>query len=170
MKNMQKCKGFTLIELIIYITIVSIFIVGAVNFAWDVIYARAKSSIQQDLNHSLRFAAKRISFEIRSAQSINSVSISSISLVNSDPSRNPTVIDLNSQRIRIGFGSSGSCPISSPCFLSPEGISITSLTFTDLSSGVSENIKFNISAETVSDRSEFNSSQTIEGSGEARGD
>lgn len=161
-------KGFTLIELIIYIALTSIFIVAAILFAWDIIYAGAKSSVQQELNHNLRFAAKRIAYEIRNAESVNSVTATSITLGMSDSARDPTVIDLSSGRIRIGFGSSGSCPISSPCFLTTDDISITTLNFTDLSSGGSENIRFSISAETMSDRSEFKSTQIIEGSGEVR--
>lgn len=161
-------SGFTLIELILYTALLATFIIGAVLFAWDIIYSGEKSSVLQELNHNLRFAAKRISFEIRSAQSINSLTSSSISLAMSDSARNPTVIDLSGGRIRIGFGSLGPCPISVPCFLTSNDISITNLTFTNLSSGGSINVNSSIRGETSGNRPEYQASQTIKGSGEVR--
>lgn len=167
-RQISKIKGFTLIELIIYVVIMSSFTMGAVLFAWDISYARVKSSIHQELNHNIRFATKRIAFEIRNTQSINSITSTSISLAMSDSARNPTIIDLSGGRVRIGFGSSGSCPTTSPCSLTSDDVSITNLAFTNLSSGSSININFSISGETSGDRPEYQASQTIEGSGEIR--
>ena len=65
-------RGFTLIEMILYIAIVSIFLTGLVYFTWDLIYGRLKSYIQQEVNQNIRFASARIIYEIRNAKSVNS--------------------------------------------------------------------------------------------------
>src|SRR3989344_8835546 len=83
-------KGFTLIELILYIAIVGIFISGAILFAWDIIYGRVRSNAQQQVSQNLRLAGKRMIYEIRNASDVNSISASSLSLALTDPARNPT--------------------------------------------------------------------------------
>jgi len=166
----KRQHGFTFIELILYISLVSIFISTAVLSAWNIIYGRARSSVHQNLNHNLRFATKRIAFEIRNASSINSLTETSISLSMNDPARNPTVINLVAGRVRMGFGSSGVCPTTSPCFLTSNDISITNFIFTDLSDGDSTNIRISITGQTSGSRPEYQRSQTIQTSSELRTD
>lgn len=167
---MKNQKGFTLIELILYIALVSIFIGGAIQFAWDAIYGQTKSRTQQEVNQALRFIDARIAYEIRTASSINSVSATSISLEMADSARNPTVISLSSGTIRIGQGSSGNCPTSAPCSLHGSTVSITSLTFTNLSSGSSSNIRYAITASrsNSSGRSEWDYAKSLTSSVELR--
>lgn len=173
-KNIKKYyrnnqAGFTLIELILYMALVSIFISGAILFAWDVIYGQAKSQVQLTVNHNLRFSSQRILYEIRNASDINSVSGSTISLSMSDPARNPTIFDLSAGQLRIGYGSGGNCPTTSPCSLTNDQISVTSLNFTDLSSGVtSKNIKFDITVESTADKQEWQKQQSYTGTVELR--
>lgn len=126
-------EGFSIIELILYVAIVSIFITGVVVFAWGVINARQKSITEQRVIYSARLISRRINYEIRNSSGINSVGINSISLSNSDTQRNPTVIDMVGGRVRIGYGAAGLCPASSPCFLSPGNVNVQSLNFLDLS-------------------------------------
>src|SRR3990172_1952153 len=75
-------KGFTLIELIVYVALVAIFITGAILFSWDVIYGREKSFNQQIVQQNARAALLRISYEIRRAQDIQSVSPTQLVLEN----------------------------------------------------------------------------------------
>ncbi len=161
-------NGFTLIELILYIALVAIFVSGAILFAWDIIYGRVKSTVHQEVNQNLRIASKRIAFEIRNASAINSVTPTSISLASTDASRNPTVIDLSSDRVRIGYGGAGNCPTSAPCFLTSNQVSITNLLFTDMSAASSNNIRFSITAESIGQRQEWDVLQTITTSSELR--
>lgn len=169
MKKYRNTQGFTLVELILYIAISSIFMLASVSFAWDVIYGRVKSYTQQEVNQNMRFTTKRITYEIRNAAGINSVTANSISLSNTDSARNPTVISVSSGRVRIGYGSTGNCPTTSPCFLTSNGVSVTNLSFTNLSQGTTtENIQFTISMQSTGDRSEFQESQTYVGSAELR--
>lgn len=166
-KNINQ-NGFTLIELILYIALISIFITGAILFVWDLIYSEVKSGVEQEVNQTLRFVSKRVLYEIRNSSGINSVSATSISLSNSDSSKNPTVIDVNANQIRIGQGNSGSCPISSPCFLTPVSL-ISNINFTNLSSGSDTyNIKFEVSVAKDSDRDEWDYSESYSSSAEIR--
>jgi len=174
-KRINNQKGFTLIELILYIAIISIFITGTILFAWDIIHASVKSDTHREVSQNLRLASMRIAHEIRNASGINSspsLPGSSISLTNTDPLKNPTIIDVSSGRIRIGQGNSGSCPSSSPCFLTSNNVTVTSLQFTDLSSagGESKNVNYVIDLESNADRKEWQKSQSYENSVEIRSD
>jgi len=159
--------GFTIVEMILYIAIVSIFMTGLVYFTWDVIYGRVKSFVHQEVNQNTRYAAKRISYEIKNASGVNSVTADSISLATTDSARNPTVISVADGRIQIGYGSSGNCPTTSPCSITSNKVEST-LSFTDLSSGNSTNIKFSLTVSSTGDRHEFNKSETYETSVELR--
>ncbi len=75
-------KGSSLIELILYISLVSIFISGAVLFAWDIMYGRQKVYAQQVVEQNGRSVLAQISQEIRTAQDISSVSQNQILLSN----------------------------------------------------------------------------------------
>lgn len=162
--------GFTLIEIILYIALLSIMLSGAIAVAWDMIYGRVKVRTQQELNHQVRFAMTRINYEIRNASGINTVSANSISLVQADSSRNPVVIDLVAGRLRIGWGNSGPCAVSAPCFLTSSDVNITGLTFTNFSSGGSKQIQTQFSASTSGARSEYQASQTLKTSAEIQSD
>lgn len=160
--------GFTFIELIIYVALLTIFISGTITFAWDAIYSQNKANIQEEAVESARLALARIAFEIRNASAINSITTSSITLANADAARNPTVFDLTGGRIRIGFGSTGSCPISTPCFLTSNLITVSNLTFTNLSIGNSININFSLTVSAAGARNEWQISQTYTSSAELR--
>jgi type II secretory pathway pseudopilin PulG len=161
--------GFTLVELILYISITSIFMVGVIYFTWDIVYGRVKSYVQQEINQNIRLAGKRIIYELRNASSINSLSSDSISLASVDSSRNPTVISLSDGRLKIGFSDVGDCPISDPCNLTSNLVKVTNLTFTDLSTDpTSKNIRFYITIESTGDRVEFQKSESVESTIELR--
>lgn len=168
--NTKNCSpGFTLIELVLYIGIISIFLTGAILFAWDFIYGRVKSTVQREVGANIRLSSQRITYEIRNSSGINSVSGSTLSLAMNDTSRNPTVFDLSDGRLRIGYGSGGSCPTTSPCELTSNLVNVSSLTFTDQSSGTdSFNIKFDITIESTADRKEWQLIQSLTGSAELR--
>jgi type II secretory pathway pseudopilin PulG len=166
-KNSRQ-SGSTLIETILYMGIVTIFLSALILFAWDIIYSQIKSQVQQDLNHNLQFTSQRLSYEIRSASAINSVSNSSISLANDDLTRNPTVIDLVNGQIRLGFGSTGNCPSTSPCPLTASHLNVDQLQFTDLSDLDTQSIKFSITISSTGDRQEWQGQQSITSSSTLR--
>jgi prepilin-type N-terminal cleavage/methylation domain-containing protein len=164
----RSSKGFTLIELILYVALSSIFMTAAVLFAWDIVYGRIRSFVEQEVNQNMRLASKRIAYEIRNASAINSTG-TSLSLAMADSARNPTVIDISSGRIRIGYGSSGSCPASSPCFLTDNLVTASGITFTDFSSGTdSLNVRFTFTISKTGGPDEFQETQTYTSSAEVR--
>src|SRR3989338_5449622 len=101
---MKNNRGFTLIELILYIALVSIFITGAISFSWDVVYGREKAYQLQIVEQNGRSALARISYEIRRAKDIQSVSASQIVL---DNGGSTTTINLSSGAIQITTGGTG---------------------------------------------------------------
>lgn len=171
MKNKSKNeRGFTLVELTLYIAITGMLMTSMVYFTWDIVYGRVKSTIQQEVNQNMRLASKRILYETRNAVSVNSVTASTLCLEMSDSSRNPTYFHVTSGRLMIGWGggSSNCTSLTSDEDITSNAVAVSDLTFTDLSSGESENIQFSITIESVSDRSEFSKSETYTGSAELR--
>lgn len=170
---MKNQEGFTFIEMILYTALISIFLFGVIDFGWNIIYGSVKSGNYQEVTQNLRFAQKRILFEIRNASGINSVSATSICLSNSDASRNPTRIYSSGGVLRIGWGGgSGVCAgLTNDVPLTDNLVSVTSLTFTNLTSGsLSKNIQasLTLSAVNPSGRSEWNRTQTFITSAEIR--
>lgn len=163
-KNNKKQLGFSLIEVIIYVALISIFIGGAIQFTWDILYGRVKAQVQQEVNQNLRLAVKKISYEIRNASDVTIVGASDISLMNDDdPTRDPTQIDVSNGRLRIGYGNTDPCSVTTPCFLTSDRVTVSNLTFTDLSSGTdSTNIQFSITIDhnNTGGRQEWEKSQT----------
>lgn len=121
----RKPRGFTLIEFILYIALVSIFITGAIRFSWDVIYGREKAYTQQVVEQNARAVLTRISYEIRRAKAINSLTASTVVLENGT---NDTTISLNAGVIEITSEGAG------PYALTSNQVTVTALSFTNLSS------------------------------------
>ncbi|MHA2055693.1 MAG: type II secretion system protein, partial [Candidatus Hodarchaeales archaeon] len=127
MISYKNVKGFTLIELILYIALISIFMTGAVYFAWDVIYGREKAYQMQIVEQSANIALSRISYEIRNATDIQ-FPVTGTQLVLSN-NGTTTTIGLNSERLQITTGGLG------PYFLTSNQVRVTnSNVFEDLSS------------------------------------
>jgi type II secretory pathway pseudopilin PulG len=61
----MKNEGFTLIELIIYIAIVSLILILSSNFAWDIIQGNVKSNSSREVQQNARFAMERVSRSLR---------------------------------------------------------------------------------------------------------
>lgn len=166
--NIRKQAGFTLVEILLYIGLTALVVTAIVIFGWNVMFAGAKNNTKQELNQAMRFATERIGLEVRGASGINALSASSLSLESPDSSRNPTVIDLDNGRIRIGWGAGGTCPAASPCPLTPSDVTISSLNFIDLSQGNAQTVRFSATGEFTGDTAAFRASQTITGSSELR--
>lgn len=167
-KRNKNTEGFTLIELILYIALSSIFMTASVIFAWDVVYGRIRSFVEQEVNQNMRLASKRIAYEIRNASEVNSTG-TSLSLAMADSTRNPTVIDVSGGRIRIGYGSSGSCPTTSPCFLTDNLVTTSGLSFTDFSSSPNSlHVRFSFTISKTGGPDEFQETQTYTSSAELR--
>ncbi len=160
-------RGFTLIELILYIALITIILSALVPFAWNSVELGVKSATAQEVNANARYITERIKYEIRNATGINSVSATSLSLATSTPGTNPTVIDLSGGNIRIKQG------VGSAVAINSSNTVITLLTFTNYSSvdNKSKHIQFvmTVAASFVAARQEYQDSVVIESSAELRG-
>lgn len=105
----KKNTGFTLIELMLYIGIVSIFIVIVFQFVFMFIDARTKNQTISEVENQGAQALNQITQIIRNSQDINSPakgsSATSLSLDVLDPAKDPTIIELVSGILRIKEGS-----------------------------------------------------------------
>lgn len=164
--RLKKKTGFTFIELILYISIVTIMLSAMVPFAWNVIGAAAKSNTEQEVFSQARFVSERIKYEVRNATGINSVAATSISLATAVPATNPTIIDLVGGNIRIKQGAGAVVVLNSP------DVVISGLTFTNNTSAdnKTKNISyvFTLSANYGSTRQEFVETTTVRSSAEVR--
>lgn len=175
-KNIEKRQqaGFSLIEMILYVAIVSIFLTAAIYYGWSSIYGRIKSQVQLDVNYNLNLITSRFGYEIKNAKSINSLSATDLCLEMSPTPRNPTRFYLSSGVLRVAWGGgSGDCTsMTNDEPLSSDSVNISNLLFTNLSSGGGEtkNVKYGITVENVnpSNRSEWEASQSYSSSVELR--
>src|SRR6267154_1335652 len=97
-------KGFTFVETILYVSIVSIILTALIPFAWDIIETGNQSAVQQEVSSNARYISEEIKYQIRNASGINSVTSSSISLSETISAINPTVITWTAPNITIKQG------------------------------------------------------------------
>lgn len=169
MNNMNNNKrGFTYIEIILYVFIVSIFVGGIVLLAWDAIYIQIRSHEEQSVSSNLQLLSSRLSGEIRNAESISSITIDSITLNVKDVNRNPTVFSLVDGAIYLGFGNLGNCPVSTPCRLSSNDVVVTNLSFQNLSDVNIDVVKYVIDVESMNQKSNVQKNGSISSSVEVR--
>lgn len=116
MKNyLNKNKGYTLIELILYISLAAVMLL-AISMALSTFFeARIKSKVISELDGEGTQAMQLITQTIRNANSINSpligINDSSLSLNVIDPSKDPTVFSLVGGEIIIKEGLNSEIPL-----------------------------------------------------------
>lgn len=161
--------GFTLLEVILYVAIVSIFLTALIPLAWNIIGGGVKNSAQQEVFSQARYVSERIKYEIRNADGINSISSSSISLDVATAANDPTIITLSGTNVTIKLGTADLVNLNS------EDTKITSLAFTDYSdniaTGKTKHIQFTFTIDDNfgSTRQEYDvPSYSVESSAEVR--
>jgi len=159
----NKNQGFTFIEILIYLAIVSVFLVTAVHFTLDIIFSKAKSQSMREVQQNSRFVISRITQEIKAASDINleqSVFDSHpgvLSLQMAEAEKNPTVFDTSDGILRI------TQVTSSPDNLTTNQVEIANLIFTNLGPVAGrKNIGINLTIQFKNpERKEFNASSTV---------
>ena len=126
-------KGSTLIELIVYIGIVTIVLLVAMDFVWQVIYGDVKIRSLRETQQNARFAMEKIVRIIKSASGINSPtagnSSDSISLKMADSNLNPTTIKVSDAgEIQVTQGTNDSYELTN------KRVIVDNLKFTNVSS------------------------------------
>lgn len=138
-------RGFTLIETLLYMAIISIVVSTFVFYGINIIQSGAKSSHQEEANSAARNISQKIKYEIRNASGINSVSANLISLSETDSAIDPTIISYSNGGLTIKRGSGPAIA------LNPSSTNITSLAFADYSSldNNTKNIQFIFTIECI---------------------
>lgn len=166
--NFHFQKGFTFIEAILYIAIISIMLSTLIPFAWDIIEGGAQSAVQQEVSSNARFISERIKFEIRNSLGINSLSANQIVLCETAGAcaTNPTTITFSSPNITIQ--NKGATVVN----LNSNDVTVGSFTFTNntSSNNSTQNISFVFTlTQTYSGaRRDFSSSATVQSTAEIR--
>jgi len=143
-------KGFTLIELILTIALLTLIGSLGVNLFLAVLTARNKISSSMEIQQNATLAVRRLAYEIRRASdteatsdfgvNLAAVGGSTLDLDMADVLRDPTTFDISSGVLRIQQGSGSTVNLTS------NDVEITNLTFDDRTSGNgrTQNIKITL--------------------------
>lgn len=137
----QNKKGFTLVELMIYIALVAGILIAATSFAWSIINSRTKAFAIQEVEQNGRVIMERLTQEIHQATQITSPALgvgdSSLVLVMRDNQNDPTTFALDTNRIVMTQGGNPTLPLSS------DQVIVTDLQFINYSTpnGKTNNVK-----------------------------
>lgn len=159
-------RGFTLVELLIYIAIFAFLAVGFVSFSIALSNVKAKALVSSEVQSNGRVALGLITQRIKSANGVNlgtsafGVDPGVLSLSMASSTLNPTIIDLdqNDGRVRIKEG------LQPSVFVTSDSVKVTNFMFTNLSSLSSrENIRveMNIEYDNPSGDVEYQFSQNL---------
>lgn len=90
----KKEKGFSLVEVLIYIAVAATLLMVATGFIREILKVRNKVTILSKVEQSARFAMNRMVTEIRFAESVEVLDENTLRLSVSDPERDPVLFDL----------------------------------------------------------------------------
>jgi Tfp pilus assembly protein PilV len=120
MKNINKTqRGFTLIEITIYFTIVGVVLLSVMGFAIQVMNMSEQSNNFHELQSNINFISDKISTTIKTAESVNnSESIfdndaGALSLNMNQPSESPTTFYLLNEAVYMTEGGSPAIKLTS---------------------------------------------------------
>ncbi len=134
MQSANLKSGYTLIEVILYMALVSIFLTAVVSMGWGVIRNGAKSETQQEVFGAARYISERIKYEIRNAADLDVAGSTfgsnpgTLSLCTSAGCATKNKINVTSSQVMITVGAA------SPVAIQPTDTKVTDLTFTNYTS------------------------------------
>jgi Tfp pilus assembly protein PilE len=173
MRDSRFERGFTFIEAILYVAIVSVMLTALIPFVWNIVEGGSKSSVQQEVSGNARFISERIKYEIRNSFGVTSPatggSANSLTLCENSGSciTSPTVIAVSGSNITIQ--DKGVLPAVQ---LNSNDVSISGLSFTNNTSADNKtknvSFSFTIQQKYSGARVDFKSSMTIQSSAEVR--
>jgi len=124
-------KGLTLIEIIIYISILVIIIAFTGGFLWNILLGNIKEGAWQEVQQNGRFVLSKMTQEVRRATAINTPApgggpLTFLSLAMADPDFNPTVFEVVDGKLRLDRGGE-------QFFLTSDRVVIDNLLFSNFS-------------------------------------
>jgi len=165
-KNLSSQRGFTFVEIIIYLAIVGMVVTSLVTFALSISGQQNKNYVVQEVQANARTALDIMSQRIKSASDVNIASSvfganpGILSLAMADVGKNPTIINLTGANgtLQIKEG------IASPVALTSNKVKVTNLVFTNRGhQGKRRIIGIDLTVAYNSDNSDvyFNYSETV---------
>jgi type II secretory pathway pseudopilin PulG len=126
--------GFTLVETLIYLTIVGVVVVSFVTFSINISSSRAKVYVEQEVQANARVALDMISQRLRSSSGVNTGTSTFdtdpgvLSLATTTAAANPMIFSLsaNDGVLQLKEGTA------SPVTITSDEVRVTNLVFTDL--------------------------------------
>lgn len=166
--NFLKQRGFTLVELILYVALTSLILFSVSTFLSSTMESRVKNQTIAEINQQGIQVMQIITQAIRNADSIISPGIGtqagSLTLGTYTPSLNPTLFDVASDAIRIEEGTGAT-------LLTNNRVIASGFTVKNLSRAITPGtiqIQFTLSYLNTVGRNEFNYSKTFTGSATLR--
>lgn len=169
--NHNKRSGFTLIETSIYGLLLSGMILVSILFSLSISDGNQKARAYQEVQQNARMAMNRMIGEIEAANDLNAgssvfgTSPGTLSLVNDNSSKNPTVFTVVNSALRIQQGAGAVIPLTS------DDVQVTNLIFTNLSvTNRTKNILISMTVQYVNYASSsiYQASTTLEASATIR--
>ena len=169
-KTFKKQDAFTLIEIVIYVTILATILTVVSSLFVTFLSARAKEQVVIEVEQQGNQVMQIITQTIRNAKVLNSpalaASTTSMSLNVVDSAKSPTVFTLNTGTIQIQEGSAAAVNLTS------NRVTASALTFRNLSRNATipqiVRIQFTLTHVNGGKRNEYNYSQTFYGSASLR--
>ena len=170
MKKTLSLKGFTLVEMVLYVSICAILLLAISMFLSFLLEARVRNQSITEVNQQGFQVMSLITSTIRNGRSIQTPAIgvtgATLSLTTGNPLLNPTVFDLSSTTLRIKEGAA------SAVALTNKRVKVSNLSFQNLSSSSSTEkivrISYTIDYNNVLGRYEYSFSKTFSGSATLR--
>jgi type II secretory pathway pseudopilin PulG len=163
-KSKKEIRAFTLMEVLLYISLVSIMLTVLVSFIGAITSSRQRSQVIADVNEQGVQVMQQITQTIRNSTLINNPPLgtpgSTVSVNVPTASLSPTIFSLSSGVIEIKEGSATAIPLTS------NRVVVSNLIFTNLSrSGTKGVIKiqFTLTHTNPNNRKEFSYSETFYG-------
>ena len=163
-------KGFTLVELILYVSICSILLLTISSFLSFLLGARVRSQAITEVNQQGFQVMSLITQTIRNGRSIQvpsmGTSSSTLSITTGDVALNPTVFSLSSTTIEVKEASKNAMSLTN------SRVRVTALTFQNVSSGSSTEkiirISYTLDYINPTGRSEYSFTKSFTGSATLR--
>ncbi|MBI2033814.1 MAG: prepilin-type N-terminal cleavage/methylation domain-containing protein [Candidatus Liptonbacteria bacterium] len=168
-KDTRNRRGFTLVELILYVSVSALVALAAAGLIVIIIQARVKSQtvaeVEQVGSHVLNLITQTARNSLRINSPLPGGSSSVLSLANQSSTKNPTIFDVQSSTIRITEGAYQPVPLTSSRLLA------SSLLFQNLSrtntSGTIR-IQFTLTHQNPGSRNEYDYVKNFYGSATVR--
>ena len=170
MKKSAYTKGFTLVEMVLYVSLCSIFLLTLSTLLTFLLETRVRSQAIAEVNQQGSQIMNMMTQTIRNGRSIQVPSIgtssSILSITTAVPLRNPTIFDVSNGVMRIKEGSNSAIPLTN------SRIKVSAINFQNVSSSASTEkiirISFTIDHVNLGGRSEYTFTKTFGGSATLR--